>query len=699
MKRVISFVLSLVMVVGICTTMPFTKIEASAIEASDIFKVTASDFENNKITYTVHIKKDKSLLGAILYVEYDPNVLALDENDTGACSTTDGNGDECYSVSGVYEQGFMSSYDNQYAIAHVYGTESDYKAGSSDKPYMQFTFEVTDENRPETNVAIYCYELKSRSNPDNNIPNGSNSLICSDTRTTLGKVAISSVEAEKNGVRIKWEKLTGADGYKVYKNNAMIYEVADNNATEYLDTDVNNNNTYSYTVRAVNETSGDSAPLSDAASIKYLAAPSNVVLSTVCNKVVVEWQALDGASLYQVCRRTVNADGSVSDWVAFDKASDTKYADETVADGTKYEYAVRAWSEDDSSVLSDVAEITYIAGAHSFGDWAIASEPTCTAEGSKTKTCSLCGYIITEAIGTVEHTYSTEWTVDVAPTCVSTGSKSHHCLNCDSKTDVTVVPATGHTASDWIVDEESTCESEGIEHKVCTSCEIVLETREISKKEHSWSGWKTEKKATVNSAGLKYRGCTECGEVLETAKIPQLKCSKPKLSKIENTTSGVKITWGKVSGADKYDVYRKTGSKGKYSKIGTTSKTYYTDKKASSGKKYYYYVKAVNEAGSSSASSSLSKYYLADTTLSTPKSTKSGITLKWKKITGADGYMVYRKTGSGSYSKIATVKGNSKVTYTDKSAKKGKKYTYKIKAYKSKTYSAYSNTKTITDKY
>ena len=219
---------------------------------------------------------------------------------------------------------------------------------------------------------------------------------------------------------------------------------------------------------------------------------------------------------------------------------------------------------------------------------------------------------------------------------------------------------------------------------------------------HKSSVWLTDQNATVYKAGSKHKECTECGEVLKTATIAQLKCSKPKLSKIENTPDGVKITWGKVSGADSYAVYRKTGSSGKYSKIATVkgnSKVTYTDKSAKSGKKYYYLVKALNEAGSSDSSSSKSIYHLADTTLSTPKSTKSGITLKWKKVTGADGYMVYRKTGSGSYSKIATVKGNSKVTYTDKKAKKGKTYTYKIKAYKSKTYSAYSNAKKIKDKY
>ena len=215
---------------------------------------------------------------------------------------------------------------------------------------------------------------------------------------------------------------------------------------------------------------------------------------------------------------------------------------------------------------------------------------------------------------------------------------------------------------------------------------------------HISSAWITDKKATVNKAGKKHKECTKCGKVLETAKIAQLKCSKPKLSKIENTADGVKITWGKVSGADKYVVYRKT-SGGSYKEIGTTTKTSYTDKKATSGKKYYYIVKAVNEAGKSDSSSSKSILYLADPTLKTPKSTKSGITLKWKKVTGAEGYQVWRKTGSGSYSKIATVKGNSKVTYTDKKAKKGKTYTYKIKAYKSKTTSAYSNAKKIKDKY
>ncbi len=215
---------------------------------------------------------------------------------------------------------------------------------------------------------------------------------------------------------------------------------------------------------------------------------------------------------------------------------------------------------------------------------------------------------------------------------------------------------------------------------------------------HSAGAWIVDTEATVYKAGKKHKECTKCGEILETAAIAQLKASKPKLKEISNTEYGVKITWGKVKGADSYRVYRKT-SKSDWKYLGSTSKTYYTDKTAKSGKKYYYAVRARNEVGNSSLSSSRSKLYLSDPTLKTPSSTKSGVSLKWTKTTGAQGYIIYRKTGTGSYTRLKTEKGVSNLSYVDKSAKKGKKYTYKVKAYYSKTYSAYSNTKTITDKY
>lgn len=59
--------------------------------------------------------------------------------------------------------------------------------------------------------------------------------------------------------------------------------------------------------------------------------------------------------------------------------------------------------------------------------------------------------------------------------------------------------------------------------------------------------------------------------------------------KATNSAKGTaKITWKKVSGAEKYTIYRSTSENGTYEKIGTSKTTSYTDKKASKGTTYYY---------------------------------------------------------------------------------------------------------------
>lgn len=60
-------------------------------------------------------------------------------------------------------------------------------------------------------------------------------------------------------------------------------------------------------------------------------------------------------------------------------------------------------------------------------------------------------------------------------------------------------------------------------------------------------------------------------------------------------TSNVKLTWSKVKKSSKYTIYRATSKSGKYTKVGTTKSTSYTDKKTSRGKTYYYKVVANNK--------------------------------------------------------------------------------------------------------
>lgn len=173
--------------------------------------------------------------------------------------------------------------------------------------------------------------------------------------------------------------------------------------------------------------------------------------------------------------------------------------------------------------------------------------------------------------------------------------------------------------------------------------------------------------------------------------------------KVANTSStDIKVSWNKVSGAKKYYVYRKKGSAKSWTKVKTTTSTSYTDTSVSNGTTYKYMVKAIDSKSktiSSSKSSGTTIKCIAAPKLSSVSSSKSGITFKWNKVSGASGYYVYRKTGSGDYEKIATVKGSTKVSYVDKKAKKGKTYYYTVKAYYSSYTSAYRSGLKIKDKY
>lgn len=74
------------------------------------------------------------------------------------------------------------------------------------------------------------------------------------------------------------------------------------------------------------------------------------------------------------------------------------------------------------------------------------------------------------------------------------------------------------------------------------------------------------------------------------------------------------------------------------------------------------------------------------------------VTLKWKKISDAAGYVIYMKTNSGKFKAVKTVK-KAKTVKAVISLKKGNKYSFKIRAYKldeeTNVYGAYSKIKKV----
>lgn len=191
-----------------------------------------------------------------------------------------------------------------------------------------------------------------------------------------------------------------------------------------------------------------------------------------------------------------------------------------------------------------------------------------------------------------------------------------------------------------------------------------------------------------------------------TFKIVPKTVTNPKVS--STTSSSIKLSWSKVSNADGYRIYRATSKNGSYSKIKDITKNStltYTDSKLSSNKKYYYKIKSFKTVKGykyysyySDVINSETKLAIPSIKLSTPKS--KSIKISWSKISGANNYEIHRSTKKdGPYSVITTT---NKLSYTDTDLIKGKKYYYKVKAYKTvnnkKIYSYFSSIKSISSK-
>ena len=205
---------------------------------------------------------------------------------------------------------------------------------------------------------------------------------------------------------------------------------------------------------------------------------------------------------------------------------------------------------------------------------------------------------------------------------------------------------------------------------------------------------KTAKSGTTYTYTVRsYLGKTTSGFVKNGITIKRL--SDPTVSSVSNITAGVQVKWAKTAGATGYVVYRKTGT-GSWSRIATIkggSTTSYTDKSAKSGTNYSYTVRACNGSTMSDWHNYKTVKRLSNPAVTSASKTSNGINVKWSKVTGATGYVVYRKTAKGSWSRIANIKSGSTTSYTDTKASRGVTYIYTVRAYNGSTMSSFNSTK------
>lgn len=166
--------------------------------------------------------------------------------------------------------------------------------------------------------------------------------------------------------------------------------------------------------------------------------------------------------------------------------------------------------------------------------------------------------------------------------------------------------------------------------------------------------------------------------------------SEPKVTAAKNTTKGIKVYWNKISGAEKYRVYRKVnGSKWAKVKDVSASKLAYTDTNVVAGAKYNYTVRALSGKSISSHNKGVQTCCVNYPVLSKVEVVSGGLKIHWQKVNVADNYAVYRKNESGKWVKIHTTKNNNTFSFTDKSVVSGVSYTYTVVSYYKKVKSGY----------
>lgn len=284
---------------------------------------------------------------------------------------------------------------------------------------------------------------------------------------------------------------------------------------------------------------------------------------------------------------------------------------------------------------------------HSWGEWEQTSAPTCTQKGTETRVCITCEASESRDVEMLEHSYIAEVT---KPSCTEKGYTTYTC-----------------DCGDRYVDDE------------------------ISATGHSWDKGKVSKMASTSADGIITYTCTVCGET-KTKTVPKSTAlSKPKITAVTNITTGVKVKWEAVDGAEKYGIWYKTESSD-WKKAGETSELSFKVNGLVSNTEYTFRIRCMNSEGTAYTSSyskaSDSILFIAAPKISSISNTSTGAKIKWNAVDGAVKYRVLRLDDSGKWVKVYDT---TNTYYTVKNLGSGQNYTFAIRCVNSKgtSYTSY----------
>ena len=519
------------------------------------------------------------------------------------------------------------------------------------------------------------------------------------SKTVLAAPQLISAKSTSGGITVQWITIEGISKYRIYRKSGSSAwaQIADVSGNSYKDTSVKTGKTYTYTVRCLNSTGKvcsayDSTGVT--ATYNAYATPQLIEAVAGADGITVKWKAVSGAPMYQVWRKTSGS------WAKLAKTTATSYTDKATNVGVTYYYTVRVC--DSSGNMLSGYETPGVSA--SFAGKAQVSSVTAAQTGVQIEWPAVAGaakYAVGRKSGEggwvkIKEVAATKY---LDTTAVSGTTYSYRVIALDSSgNQVGTYDAVGKSITYYAPPHLISAEREGTGIRVKWDSVEGISDYRVYRRVNAGS-WVvlTEVSATsyldpnvANDVEPLYTvRCLKGGSLVSSYETPgvsatsQIFHDQPLLTGCVPVANGIKVTWQAVADVTKYMILRHDTShtNATWEEYKIVSGTEFIDvvPDIKVGGRYSYTVACVDSSDVISSKYNevgLSATYYPAPTLVAAKNMPGGVEISWKAVDGVGSYNIYRKTGSGSWTRIAS--GVPANAYLDTTAKSTYHYFYSV---------------------
>ena len=395
---------------------------------------------------------------------------------------------------------------------------------------------------------------------------------------------------------VTWSAVAGASGYRVYRRSGstLFSQISGAGGTSYTDNSPLTGQNY-YSVTAVNTIGGVTAEsaLSAIATLTHLSAPTNLTTTQSSQTIEVSWAVVTGATSFRVYRSSTNT----GIFTAIGESNVTSFTDTNPLEGNN-SYQVVAIGATGESVQSSAVSINYVSlpnpptnlRVEQLNDgyyFLFAGVPqnyhyrlyrSSSAEGTYSF-IGIYGTMILQNYAPAGTSYFKVSAVNIAGE--SELSEYFSITFLDAPTNIVASQNGSSMTITW--DAVTGATGYRVFHVVGSSGTEIGTTNTTSFT-HNTPG------AGAAGTNRSYRivALSDTGENTSVL-VPYTFLGTPSTISASQSGSSVNVSWGNVSGALSYIIYRSSSALGEYTAIGATSNnsTNFTDANPLAGNNFY----------------------------------------------------------------------------------------------------------------